>query len=120
MNEITCASVTVVVTSVCHSSKVAATYFSLLYFLLCIQLWEQDPHTMKKALVVTNEVIQQSRKRNLGYEIKSNGESFLFLFCDPIAAAQFCLEIQTELVEAEWSSELLKLPEASIIRYSVK
>lgn len=84
--------VTFVFTSVCNTA----------------QLWDHDPHVMMRSLILHNEIMRDLVQKHSGYEVKSNGDSFLFAFADPINATNFCLSAQSALLDAEWSDILLK------------
>lgn len=60
---------------------------------------------------------KKSNKIKLIKQIKSDGESFLIAFGDPINALNFCLTSQQLLLDAKWSDSLLNILEAREMRY---
>ncbi|PRP80396.1 hypothetical protein PROFUN_11942 [Planoprotostelium fungivorum] len=73
-------------------------------------LWEQNPSAMSQALAVHNDVIvscvcgitvhiQQRRSiaRHGGYEVKTEGDSFMVSFGDSLSAFRFCVQSQEDL-----------------------
>lgn len=44
-----------------------------------------------------------------GYEVKTEGDSFMVAFDDPTKAVHFCLQVQEDLFDAPWPEELFKI-----------
>lgn len=89
--------VTIVLTDVEHSTR----------------LWEHNPKAMREALVLHDSVVRQTRERNHGYEIDTEGDAFFLAFSEPCDAVAFALDLQTSLYEAQWSNEILRTKWAS-------
>lgn len=89
--------VTFVFTHVCDTAK----------------LWAHDPQAMKLSLILHNQIMRTLLRKHNGYEVRSNGDSFLLAFSDSTNAASFCLSAQTALFNAEWSDSLLSHPRAA-------
>ena len=70
-------------------------------------LWERLGGTFSRALAVHNAVMRSVAGRFEGYEVKTEGDSFMLAFPDARSALTFCLEAQRALHEAAWPAELL-------------
>ncbi len=66
-------------------------------------LWEEFPAEMRKAVRVWEKTV---RGTALGYIASSKGSRFLVAFESPIVAAQWCLKLQSALLEAQWPDAL--------------
>jgi predicted ATPase/class 3 adenylate cyclase len=77
------------------------------------RLWEQCPAAMREALEVQDAVMRALLDRCAGYEVKTQGGSFMLAFSSPVGAVRWCLEAQEALVQAPWPAELLAQPEAA-------
>lgn len=80
------------------------------------KLWEHDPEMMFHALEIHNDIIRIKIKEHNGYEVKTEGDSFMVAFRDSINAVSWCLEVQEELLKANWPEEILKHKDAKVER----
>eukprot|EP01012_Entosiphon_sulcatum_P006230 TRINITY_DN12929_c0_g1_i1.p1 TRINITY_DN12929_c0_g1~~TRINITY_DN12929_c0_g1_i1.p1 ORF type:complete len:1238 (+),score=176.43 TRINITY_DN12929_c0_g1_i1:1183-4896(+) len=74
------------------------------------KLWEFDGTGMHLALAVHNLIIRRAISVTGGYEVKTQGDSFMVAFWDPASAVRFMCESQLQLLHAEWPRELLDHP----------
>eukprot|EP01062_Namystynia_karyoxenos_P078587 TRINITY_DN8117_c0_g1_i3.p1 TRINITY_DN8117_c0_g1~~TRINITY_DN8117_c0_g1_i3.p1 ORF type:complete len:867 (+),score=168.21 TRINITY_DN8117_c0_g1_i3:86-2686(+) len=65
-------------------------------------LWQAAPEDMEIALTTHNRVIRKAARKHGGYEVKTIGDAFMLAFQDPIAATQFGVQVQEELLDAQW------------------
>nr|WP_309243047.1 adenylate/guanylate cyclase domain-containing protein [Hyalangium versicolor] len=77
------------------------------------RLWERCAVAMRKALELQEEVLRGLLERHGGYEVKTQGGSFMVAFASAGRAVRWCLEAQKALLEAPWPEELLAQPEAA-------
>eukprot|EP00026_Physarum_polycephalum_P000640 Phypoly_transcript_00641.p1 GENE.Phypoly_transcript_00641~~Phypoly_transcript_00641.p1 ORF type:complete len:1297 (+),score=194.44 Phypoly_transcript_00641:293-4183(+) len=77
------------------------------------ELWEMEPRIMMRALTLHNEVLRALIRKLDGYEVKTEGDAFMIAFSDPIAATNFCLRAQMELLSSSWPELLSTHPHAS-------
>lgn len=75
-------------------------------------LWEADPVAMQTALDLHDSIIRQLCAEHWGYEVETEGDSFILAFHDPVDAIAFALSAQMALFEAKWSQDILRLPQA--------
>ena len=80
------------------------------------RLWDRSPTVMSAALAVHNEVVRAGITAQGGYEVKTEGDSFMLAFPDPLAAVRWCVETQEALLDAEWPAELLGDDETRVER----
>ncbi|GFR40153.1 hypothetical protein Agub_g709 [Astrephomene gubernaculifera] len=72
-------------------------------------LWEALPaEVMQAALQLHDGLIRRLLARHGGYESATEGDSFIAAFPTPLAALRFASELQAELTEAKWPTELLQ------------
>lgn len=64
--------------------------------------WERSPELMQEALMLHNELIRQNIKKYQGYEVKTEGDSFMVAFWSPVQCARFCVALQLDLLKADW------------------
>ncbi|HVO32224.1 MAG TPA: adenylate/guanylate cyclase domain-containing protein [bacterium] len=50
------------------------------------QLWERQPVAMRRALELHDALARKLLAERGGYEVKSEGDSFMVAFADPVAA----------------------------------
>ena len=77
------------------------------------QLWEQCGEAMPVALDVHNRVLRARLAATSGYEVKTQGDSFMVAFASVTEAVRWCLEAQEALLQAPWPTALLAHPQAS-------
>ena len=77
-------------------------------------LWKASAADMNVAMEIHNEVMRDACVAHKGYEVKTIGDSFMVSFACPFAAANFALDVQTNLKSKEWPIGL-NLPEAGMV-----
>ncbi|KAL0478821.1 hypothetical protein AKO1_008258 [Acrasis kona] len=71
-------------------------------------LWQQYPIDMSKALKMHNTIMRRLIKLYKGYEVKTQGDSFMVCFSNPYNAMDWAVQVQKELVDCkDWPTELL-------------
>lgn len=80
-------------------------------------LWSTAPTAMRDALVLHNAELRALMPVYGGYEVRgsSDGTVLTAVFSDPVRAAEFCLEAQLQLIDADWPNAVLKLPECGTV-----
>ncbi|MBN1207427.1 MAG: AAA family ATPase [Myxococcaceae bacterium] len=77
------------------------------------QLWEQCGEPMQAALDVHNRVLRAGLAASSGYEVKTQGDSFMVAFPSVAEAVRWCLEAQEALLNAPWPPGILAHPQAA-------
>jgi class 3 adenylate cyclase len=72
------------------------------------KLWSNLGNDMAKALKIHNMVIRKLIEQYEGYEVKTQGDSFMVCFEDPIRAVMWALHVQKELVQQRWDPVLTR------------
>lgn len=72
-------------------------------------LWEKDSEAMNEAMAIHDDMIRDLADKYDGYEVKQNGDGFMFAFQSAPSALSFCLDIQLQLQTQEWPQALLEL-----------
>lgn len=72
-------------------------------------LWEREPRGMRLALDLHNSAMRHALEAHDGYEVKTQGDSFMVAFTSEINAVSWCLAVQRSLREQEWPSEILRI-----------
>lgn len=54
-----------------------------------------------------------------GYEVQTQGDSFVIAFASVLAAVNFCTETQYDLLHLQWPNRVLQLPSCRPVRPSV-
>jgi adenylate cyclase len=70
-------------------------------------LWEVNPG-MPTALRLHNNLLRRQLRYCGGYEVKSEGDSFMCSFPNAITALWWCLTVQIELLKEPWPLEILE------------
>ncbi len=73
-------------------------------------IWEKDAAAMAEAMRLHDSIVRDLAEMNEGYEVKQNGDGFMFAFPTATTAVQFCLDVQERLLDENWPKALLKLP----------
>ena len=73
-------------------------------------LWESLGDVMQRALKTHNNIMRMCAQMHVGYEVKTIGDAFMIAFANSIDAVSFGLQVQLELLESPWPSELLEHP----------
>jgi predicted ATPase/class 3 adenylate cyclase len=76
-------------------------------------LWEQCGEVMSVALDVHNQVLRARLSATSGYEVKTQGDSFMVAFASVVEAVRWCLEVQEALLQAPWPPGILAHPQAA-------
>jgi class 3 adenylate cyclase len=82
-------------------------------------LWDSNAMAMRDATLLHNEILRALLKKHQGYEVvflrdRNSGEgSFCMAFQEAAPAMEWCMEVQQELVKAEWPAELVAHPGAA-------
>lgn len=80
-------------------------------------LWEISPQVMQLALNMHNKLMRKKILEHKAYEIRTQGDSFVLAFQNPIDAANFCIDIQGQLMEVKWDDALLRMHKStSLVR----
>lgn len=78
------------------------------------KLWEHRPEAMRVALELHDRLMREAIARRGGYEVKTEGDSFMVAFASSVDAVRWCLEVQEALVTASWPAEILADELASV------
>ncbi|ORX53399.1 L domain-like protein [Piromyces finnis] len=71
-------------------------------------LWETHAIAMRNSIKLHNMRMRALLKQYGGYEVKTDGDSFMVSFVDLMSAVQWCLDVQTELIKIDWPPEILE------------
>lgn len=77
------------------------------------RLWEKLPEAMRTALFLHERMMRGSIASFGGYEVKTEGDSFMVAFHAPMDAVRFCLDVQRRLLGLAWPDELLRMTDGS-------
>lgn len=77
------------------------------------QLWEQCGEAMQAALDMHNTVLRALLATSWGYEVKTQGDSFMVVFPSVPEAVRWCLDAQEALLQASWPAEVLAHPQGA-------
>jgi class 3 adenylate cyclase len=80
-----------------------------------MRLWERDAAVMQRSLAEHHRVLRRVLARFGGYEAKTETDSFMIVFSDPVAAIEMCLAAQAELRAGAWPDELRSEPDAATV-----
>ncbi|KAK9454179.1 hypothetical protein V1511DRAFT_481732 [Dipodascopsis uninucleata] len=69
-------------------------------------LWETYPVAMRSAIKIHNAVMRRQLRIVGGYEVKTEGDAFMVCFPTATAAMLWCFSVQSQLLVAEWPSEI--------------
>ncbi|KAF8332698.1 uncharacterized protein EI90DRAFT_2918120 [Cantharellus anzutake] len=73
-------------------------------------LWEKNAG-MSVAMKLHNELLRRQLRLIGGYEVKTEGDSFMCSFHSVAAAMLWCFVVQTELLKCDWPIEILESEE---------
>lgn len=74
-------------------------------------LWETYPVAMRSAIKVHNSIMRRHIRIMGGYEVKTEGDAFIVSFPTPISALLWCFSVQSQLLVADWPTEILESQE---------
>ncbi|EAU90953.2 adenylate cyclase [Coprinopsis cinerea okayama7 len=78
-------------------------------------LWEVNPG-MPTAMHLHNHLLRYHLRRCGGYEVKTEGDSFMVSFPTALAAVWWCVTVQKELLNVSWPLEILECEDGKEIR----
>lgn len=70
-------------------------------------LWENCPTEMKEAMMIHNDIIRNAFREYRGYEVRSDGDSFMLAFPSAKDACAFSVRVTETLLMTKWNPELL-------------
>ena len=70
-------------------------------------LWETHPTAMQSAIRTHNDLMRRQLRIIGGYEVKTEGDAFMVSFPTATSALLWCFSVQSQLLDAEWPSEVL-------------
>ncbi|PGH06913.1 hypothetical protein AJ79_06386 [Helicocarpus griseus UAMH5409] len=73
-------------------------------------LWETYPVAMRSAIQIHNDLFRRQLAQIGGFEVKTEGDAFMVSFSTATAALLWCFTCQSQLLEAEWPTEILESP----------
>jgi class 3 adenylate cyclase/serine/threonine protein phosphatase PrpC len=79
------------------------------------QLWERRPIAMRVAIREHNQIMRRNLRLCNGYEVKTEGDAFMVAFKNIVDALRWCLNVQIQLLEADWPQEILEAPEGILV-----
>ncbi|EGW29847.1 adenylate cyclase [Spathaspora passalidarum NRRL Y-27907] len=71
-------------------------------------LWDSYPAPMRSAIKTHNSIMRRQLRLVGGYEVKTEGDSFMVAFPSPTSALLWCFNVQQNLLTADWPSEILE------------
>lgn len=74
-------------------------------------LWDTYPVAMRSAIKLHNTIMRRQLRIVGGYEVKTEGDSFMVSFPSPTSALLWCFNVQNQLLHEEWPSEILETNE---------
>ncbi|KAF7312445.1 Adenylate cyclase [Mycena indigotica] len=76
-------------------------------------LWEATQSGMIAAIHLHNTLLRRYLRHCGGYEVRTEGDSFMCTFPTVLAAVWWCLMIQVELLGVSWPQDILECPDGS-------
>ncbi|KAF7350156.1 Adenylate cyclase [Mycena venus] len=74
-------------------------------------LWEATPSGMITAIHLHNNLLRRHLRLCGGYEVRTEGDSFMCTFPTVLAAVWWCLTIQVQLLKVSWPQDILECPD---------
>lgn len=74
-------------------------------------LWDTYPVAMRSAIKLHNTIMRRQLRIVGGYEVKTEGDSFMVSFPTPTLALLWCFNVQNQLLNEDWPSEILETNE---------
>lgn len=71
-------------------------------------LWETYPVAMRSAIKLHNTIMRRHIRIMGGYEVKTEGDAFIVSFPTPISALLWCFSVQSQLLIADWPTEIVE------------
>ena len=72
-------------------------------------LWDADPESMSRAIDLHDTILRTALIRHGGYEMRTEGDAFKVAFVDASHAIRWAIDVQRELLDADWDDRLLAL-----------
>jgi adenylate cyclase len=79
-------------------------------------LWDVNETAMRTAVTMHHQLLRRNVRICGGYEVKTEGDSFMVAFTTVSAALLWCSSVQTLLLDEPWPKEILDLPEGREVR----
>jgi adenylate cyclase len=79
-------------------------------------LWEANPG-MATAMRLHNNLLRRQLRFCGGYEVKTEGDSFMCSFPTALTAVWWCISVQRQLLEESWPLEILECEDGKSIVY---
>jgi adenylate cyclase len=80
------------------------------------RLWEEYPVATKEALAIHDDVLRKTLHMYRGYEVKSTGDGFMLAFPAATAALSWCLDVQKQLLDVKWPSQILETEQGKEVK----
>eukprot|EP00727_Mastigamoeba_balamuthi_P005750 m51a1_g1795 putative serine threonine kinase (999) ;mRNA; r:413798-418262 len=80
------------------------------------RLWEWNENIAKQTLFLHNRIIRKAIRKCHGFEVKTEGDSFLIAFESVADALEFCCQSQVAMMHADWNPKLFELDEFSVVK----
>lgn len=74
------------------------------------RMWEADSNLMMEVIQQHNAIMRTCLRMAGGYEVKTEGDSFMIVFQSAAEALTFCVSAQDALLKAPWSAPILAMP----------
>lgn len=74
-------------------------------------LWDAYPVAMRSAIKLHNTIMRRQLRIVGGYEVKTEGDSFMVSFPTPTSALLWCFNVQNQLLTEDWPTEILETNE---------
>lgn len=74
-------------------------------------LWDAYPVAMRSAIKLHNTIMRRQLRIVGGYEVKTEGDSFMVSFLTPTSALLWCFNVQNQLLTEDWPTEILETNE---------
>ncbi len=68
------------------------------------------PHNTRILPPTPIQLLRDNIERFGGYEVQTEGDSFVIAFSSVLAAVTFCTESQYDLLQLQWPAKVLQLP----------
>ncbi|KAJ6604029.1 hypothetical protein B0H10DRAFT_1821629 [Mycena sp. CBHHK59/15] len=78
-------------------------------------LWEANPAGMITAMNLHNNLLRRHLRMCGGYEVRTEGDSFMCSFPTALAAVWWCMTIQVELLSVPWPLEILECADGKAV-----
>ncbi|KNC47688.1 uncharacterized protein AMSG_03919 [Thecamonas trahens ATCC 50062] len=71
-------------------------------------LWEHYSESMEIAIDIHNKLFRELLDKHRGYEVRTEGDSFVVAFHTAAEAVRTAIELQTKLLDLEWPADVLQ------------